>query len=735
MGTKLLQTNFTGGEQTPRLSYRVDVDKRANNGVKEAINTVIYIHGGARSTYGREWVNNAMVNSGNQELFEFRYSETEALMIEIAATKFRFYDQDKAQIQDGGSAYEVTHVYTSAQIPNLNIISRKNTILFFHPDVPVKRLRRFSNTNWVFDDFPFEQPPVSETGFSPGFNVTLSALTGSGITVTCGQAIFRESDVGRTLTSDAGELIFTAHTNDNTMTADVVSDFASSPLAAASVVFDGSPQTTITPTSNPDVGSEVTINTTLDCFREVTSTYTDIGAIISINGGFIKITEIVTANQIKGIVTQKMTAAVASPANAWSILYPIYSEVLGYPRAGIFFRQRLILCGSNGFPNSFAASRIGITNDFTLGDLDDDGFLYETDLDQNNPIINVGRRKKGFLMFTSGEEVFLGPDENGLFTPTALEIDNVSEYGSARVPPIRAASDLIYLQSGSRKLRAARYSLVDDEFDSDDITKLCEHITESGVVSMAYQREPDSILWLVLANGDAVTVTLDRREGIIAATKIKSNGDFKAVATMDDTNGQSQVWFLVDQTIDGAVVRHIESEDPELPDVEAGITITAGSAQTSWTGLDHLAGETVAMTLDGIILKDAAVDASGNLTTTKSGTVLKAGLEYTDKPQVSLWPAHFSNDAGTIMGDKSRLINGTVGLLDSGPVYLNNELQKSEQYDTQILDTAPPKLTGDFKIPQSGYNINNPFLIIAATIEPIHVLGAVRNIDLNNRDR
>lgn len=40
-----------------------------------------------------------------------------------------------------------------------------------------------------------------------------------------------------------------------------------------------------------------------------------------------------------------------------------------------------------------------------------------------------------------------------------------------------------------------------DTFVSQDVTVLSEHITETGIIDMAYQQEPDSILWLVRADG------------------------------------------------------------------------------------------------------------------------------------------------------------------------------------------------------------------------------------------
>ena len=63
------------------------------------------------------------------------------------------------------------------------------------------------------------------------------------------------------------------------------------------------------------------------------------------------------------------------------------------------------------------------------------------------------------------------------------------------------------------------------------MTLLAEHITENGITEMAYQQEPDSILWCVREDGVLAGLTYQRSENVIAWHRHKLGGTFGAGAS------------------------------------------------------------------------------------------------------------------------------------------------------------------------------------------------------------
>ena len=72
----------------------------------------------------------------------------------------------------------------------------------------------------------------------------------------------------------------------------------------------------------------------------------------------------------------------------------------------------------------------------------------------------------------------------------------------------------VLLQRANRKLRALAYKFETDAYGAPDLSVLAEHMTESGIVDMAYQQEPESIIWMVRANGGMATLTIDRDQDV-----------------------------------------------------------------------------------------------------------------------------------------------------------------------------------------------------------------------------
>lgn len=307
-------------------------------------------------------------------------------------------------------------------------------------------------------------------------------------------------------------------------------------------------------------------------------------------------------------------------------------------------------------------SKTGDYDNFEAGVNDDDSFSF--DVPTQNEIRWLGALES-LLLGTAGDEWKIGSNKlDTPLTPTNFTIKQQSEYGSNQVQPKKINASLLFVDYVSRKVREMTY--VDPKYESPDLTALAEHITKSGITSVARQKNPDSILWFTLGDGSLIGMTYEREQNVLAWAKYPVGGDpfVQCVCvipgTTEDIIYLSCYRDLSGDTVyyDGEAVTHegetvtagigevvyMEKMAPRVFDniedaffVDCGVTITNSPASATLTGLSHLNGETVKILGDGVVMDDAVVE-DGQVTCKLDGvdtavTTAQVGLASTYKAQ------------------------------------------------------------------------------------------------------
>lgn len=126
--------------------------------------------------------------------------------------------------------YQLASPYTSGQVESVQWAQSKDTMYLAHPDVALRKLRRFGASQWdivavdLVDGPYFPKTHDTYGGVGTGFAMDTSANTGS-VTVTTTGAVFVSSDVGRKIryrsstSNEWSELTITAYTNSTNVTA------------------------------------------------------------------------------------------------------------------------------------------------------------------------------------------------------------------------------------------------------------------------------------------------------------------------------------------------------------------------------------------------------------------------------------------------------------------------------------------------------------------------------------
>ena len=211
-------TNFTGGELSPRLDGRNDLQKYPT-GCKTLENMIVFPHGSAARRSGTQFVAEVKDSSKETRLIPFEFSTTQTYILEFGNQYIRFY-KDDGQILSGGSAYEISSPYLEAELFDIKFAQSADIMYICHPNHAARKLARTGHTSWTLTEIDFTDGPylddnittttITSSAHTVGTNRTLTASSTTGINSNTG---FQTTDVGRLIRFRDGYGKITARTS------------------------------------------------------------------------------------------------------------------------------------------------------------------------------------------------------------------------------------------------------------------------------------------------------------------------------------------------------------------------------------------------------------------------------------------------------------------------------------------------------------------------------------------
>lgn len=533
---------------------------------------------------------------------------------------------------------------------------------------------------------------------------------------------FYAADVGRTITAGGGFGTITGYTDPETVTVEILQPFPDNAFVTGAWTIEGSPHSSCTPSAAGPVGAAITLTLGASGWR-----VEDVGKYVRINGGLCKITARTSATIVNARVEQELTAAVVAQTLAWSLEGSVWGGNYGYPRSGAFYQQRLWLGGSPGFPRRVWGSVIGEYFDFTLGTFDDDALAYDLAGGEYNPLLHLVSGQNLVALTSGGEFTIRGGQEKAI-TPTNIQVRDQSAHGANDVPPVRIGNEVLFAQRAGRKIRALTANEYDSEkYNAPDMAVLSEHITESGVVAMCYQQEPDTLQYVVRADGELATMTADRDQDVFAWTRQATQGRFESVCSVPAPEGD-RVFAIVARTINGVVTRFVERFDPALH-TDCALTGSSEAGAATWGGLAHLEGMLVKVKADGLVQADQFV-IGGEITLGRNAYELEVGLNYVST--ILTLPAEISVPAHPLAGTQLAIHEAKVRLMDSVGLRVNLQEVAFRNFGPEVLDLAPQPFSGDKVAGNQGWGDGHKQVLIQQVLPyPMHVLAVITKLTAN----
>lgn len=673
------QTSFNAGELSPLLKGRPTLDKY-RNGCETLENFIPQIQGPARKRPGTRFVAEVKDSADATRLLPFEYSTTQAYVLEFGDLYIRFYLDGGVVESSPGVPYEIVSPYTSAQLAALEYAQSADVIYITHPEHPPYKLARVSALSWTITAVTFAWPPFNDENVGTT-TLTASAVTGN-ITLTASASLFVAADVGSYF-----KISEVSASKYNQWTTGVSHSSGDIVYYLGNIYQSG---------TTAAAGSRPPIHTSgAESDGAVTWTFLHDGA------GYAQITGYTSATLVNATVIKRLPATALTGSTRWA--EGAWSARRGYPHAVTFYEDRLWFAGSSSKPQTLWASVSGDYENHKYGTNDDDALNYTINTQDMNTIEWLAPTKVLAIGTANGEFTLSATQISDPVTPTNVKITPQTTFGSATdVKPLRVGSVILFLQRAGRKLREYAYQFDTDSFVAPNMNVLADHITESGVLELAYQQEPSQIVWAPRNDGVLTGMTYERTEDVVGWHRHTIGGGIvESAVTVPHWDGDQDVlWLIVRRTIDGSTVRYVEYVEKYMTDeyaffVDCGLTYD-GSPVTAISGLDHLEGEEVAVLVDGAVHPNRTVSA-GAINLQLAGSVVNVGLPYT--ATIKTMPIDIATNAGTSFIDEKRAHKIVMQLYQTGPgLWYGPTVAEMDEYAVRssqdAMDNPVPLFTG-----------------------------------------
>lgn len=582
-------------------------------------------------------------------LWRFQFSTAVCYTIEVTDLTFRFYVTG-GRVETTAGVVEVTHPYAEADIAALKPKQINDVIYIVHPDYPVGKLSRVTNTSWTYEVVVFDQPAMLDEN-TTAITIEPSHAFTSPITLTASDDIFDPLHVGSfwrigfKRQTGSISLAINANIESNGYVIFGTFNVRTYGIWTADVVLQKRAEDDTWEEVKRWIGQD---DRNIDAegealeaveYRLVIENYvsnTNGRAVLewddAIIYGLVEITAVgsgtsATADVIENLYSEPGMAAYLEPTVYWQ--EGAWSDYRGYPRAVTVHQQRLVFGGTASNPATIWGSVVGDFENFLRGTDADDSYAYQlAGLELNAIQWLVSQRE--LVVGTTGAE-WTASDLNPNQTPRFRQ---QSAYGSEYVDAIAINEVILFVERKGRKLRELVYSFEQEQFIAADLALLSENITAGGIVQMAWQGDL-RILWVVTGDGRLSALTYDREQQVIGWHEHPMDGDVISVQTVyGESDADDEVWIIAEHLIGSTTAQYVERLNPiqwtALEDafyVDCGLTYE-GSPETDFTGAEHLAGRDVVGLADGVPFA-TTVDVEGNFS-------LPSGVAASSKVHVGL---------------------------------------------------------------------------------------------------
>jgi len=537
----LMQTNFNAGVFSPLLEGFIDTPKRGH-AVRSAYNLISLKQGPLARRGGTMFAARAKNSALVTRVIGFEYSADQAYMIETGQNYFRFFRGNASVFNAMQNITNITKAnpavvtYSGADnFPNGMEIYIENVAGMTQVNNKRYLVANVNTGANTFELHDLDGNNVNSTSYS-------TYTSGGDIYGVYEKASpYLNADIRKLRSLQSADVLYLVHPSYkpralvrqannnwdlNTLTLN------DGPYLAINITA-----TTLTPsggTYTPGTTVPVTASSTVGINGGDGFQATDVGRLLRIKtGSNWAWGEIVsrTSTTLIGVLVKGTINFPSSAILDWRL--GSWSDTTGWPSCAAFLQDRIVLAGGPDAP-------IGKTVINNRVEFSETGGYSATDLyfEPSNPtagvvaadnaisvVLNsrkvsairwVASNERGLQVGTTGSEWIISSSANSVtLTPEDANAYQIGSNGSADVEPLQVSWATLFPQRAARKLLQLAYTFDSDTYKTPDLTILSENITRTGIVELAYQQEPQNIVWGSLNNGYLTGCTYYPDENIV----------------------------------------------------------------------------------------------------------------------------------------------------------------------------------------------------------------------------
>lgn len=598
-----IQNNFSAGEMSPLFFGRTDAD-RYKSSLATCKNYLPTIQGGLIRRPGTMFVSEVKDSTKKTRLIHFEFSTTQAYILEFGDQYIRFYKDNAIvtltpqNLTAATQANPVVVTYAGA-----DTYANGNRVII----TGVSGMTQLNNREFIVANVntganTFELQDITATNVNgTGYDAYTSGGTINEVYEIASP--YLEADLFQIKFTQSADIIYLVHptyaprkltrTSHTAWTLDEI-NFLDGPYLSTNTTT-----TDLTPSAATGTGVTLTATSIVGINNDTGFQTTDVGRLIRIREGstwgYVKITGWTSTT----VVTVDVIASLTNTSAKRTWRMGLWSVTTGYPACVVFHEDRLMFGGSPGSPQRLDGSRTSDYENFAPTETDgsvgpSNALAFSFNSNDVNVVRWLAADEKGLITGTVGNEWLVRPSSFGeALTPTNINAKKSTSYGSADIQPVQVGKATLFIQRAGRKLREMTYFYDADGFRASDITVLAEHVTGSGIVQLAYQREPQSIVWGVRSDGVLTSMLYERdvdninvgwARHIIGGYSDAANSDavVESVSVIPSpTTERYDTWLIVRRRINGRTVRYVEyisklfedlDEQKEAFFVDSGLT-------------------------------------------------------------------------------------------------------------------------------------------------------------------
>lgn len=714
-----IQPAFTGGEISPDVASRVDIDKY-QLALLQAENAVIKPYGAVAKRAGLVYCGAAKTPAKKVLLYPFRFSVSLSYLLEFGNQYVRVWREGTYL------DVELETPFADADLSALRFVQSVDVLYIASGKYPVKKILRYAENNWQIKELDFVQPPMGDLNPDEDLTITPSAITGT-ITLTASKDLFTADDVGSwvELSQRIGgaAVSITSGTSSAIGVGDTWKVITHGTWAGTVIVessIDGGTtwleerRYTGNSDYNPTESGSVD-DYTLMRVKVNTSSGTctcDFSAYPYTHTGYARITEYTSATSVTAEVKKQLgetTATADWKLSAWD-------KKNGYPSCAAFFQDRLCFAGSDKYPQRVWMSKSGDYENYGVdkesGTVTDDSAVTADLLSLQSFRIAHMVAGNDLMILTEGNEWTISGAET--VTPTNITPRSQQSYGANDVIPTRSGNRIVYVQRRGSIVRDMGYSYDTDSYAGMDLSLLVRHLVRGyEITDSAYAQEPDSVIYFVRSDGLLLALTYLFEQKVYGWSHIKTDGEFESICAVSEGNSDV-VYAVVRRTVNDQEVRYIEkfSSIPETGTqqdcimMDAAKIYSSNTAQTTLTGLSHLEGKTVLAMGDGYLFEPKEV-TNGSIEIEQASKKVTVGLPYTMKLELPNF--EMQTHSGTMQGREKAVTSAIFRLTQSygGEAGPHESTLNEMIYDDGRLELGENVLySGDLNVTMAAGGMN-----------------------------